>query len=527
MKLLTAAEMRELDRRTIEEIGIPGAVLMENAGRGAAEILCRRYAALAPGPVLVLAGKGNNGGDGYVIARWLRQWGWQAKTIVLASVEQIGGDAGGNLHALLQCGGEVVFAPDETALGEALAAQTGARLLVDALLGTGLASPVQGLYARVIDWIGATGVPVLAVDIPSGIDASTGALLGRAVSADCTVTFGAAKVGTAVHPGAAHAGEVVVVDIGIPAHLFAGCGDAHRLIDGAEVHHLLHPRPVAGHKGTFGHLLVLGGSIGKTGAATMTAEGGLRVGAGLVTVACPAPVQQVLAVKLTEAMTVPLPAVDGAFAASAFDSMPGLWAGKTALALGPGIGQTGGAFALARQVLRQCPLPLVVDADGLNALAEEVDLLRTRPAATILTPHPGEMARLCGSSVAAVESDRIGCAQAFACQYAVVLVLKGARTVTAFPDGRVRINASGNPGMASGGMGDILTGIVGGLLAQGLPAEEAAFLGVWLHGRAADRLLPMLGDAGILATDLLREIPAVRKEIICHSSAGFAAPPAQ
>jgi NAD(P)H-hydrate epimerase len=514
MKLLTANEMRELDRRAIEEIGIPGVVLMENAGRAVVKEISGRYADLAPGPVLVLAGKGNNGGDGYVIARWLRQWGWQARTIVLAAAEQIGGDAAIQLRALLASGGEVVFAPDESALLDALSAQKNIRLIVDALLGTGLTAPVQGLYARAIDGVNAAGLPVLAVDIPSGIEATTGAVLGRAVRAECTVTFGAAKVGLAIHPGAAHAGKVTVADIGIPPQLLAETGEAHRLVDSDEVRHLLNPRPLSGHKGTFGHLLVIAGSVGKTGAAAMTAEGGLRIGAGLVSVACPAPVQEVLAVKLTEAMTVPLPAVDGAFAASAFDHLPGLWNGKTALALGPGLGQTGGAFALALQVIRHCPLPLVIDADGLNALAEDMALLHGRPAATILTPHPGEMARLIGSSVAAVESDRLGCARAFARNHGVVLILKGARTLIAFPDGRMRINGSGNPGMASGGMGDVLTGIIGGLLAQGMAAEDAAVLGVYMHGRAADRLLPAMGDAGMLATDLLRELPVVRRELV-------------
>lgn len=519
MKLLTANEMRDLDRRAIEEIGIPGVVLMENAGRAVVEEICRCYADLAPGPVLVLAGKGNNGGDGYVIARWLRQQGWQARTIVLAAAGQIAGDAAKQLCALTGSDGEVIFAPDESALLGALSAQKETQLIVDALLGTGLTSPVEGLYAQAIEWVNAAGLPVLAVDIPSGIEASTGAVLGRAVCAGSTITFGAAKVGHALHPGAAHAGKVTVADIGIPRQLLAATGDGHRLIDSDEVRHLLSPRPVAGHKGTFGHLLVVAGSVGKTGAAAMTAEGGLRIGAGLVTVACPAPVQEVLAVKLTEAMTVPLPAIDGAFAASAFDHLPSLWTGKTALALGPGLGQTGGAFALALQIIRGCPLPLVIDADGLNALAQDMSLLHGRQAATILTPHPGEMARLIGSSVAAVESDRLGCAREFARNHKVVLVLKGARTLIAFPDGRVRINGSGNPGMASGGMGDVLTGIIGGLLAQGLAAEDAAVLGVYMHGRAADRLLPVMGDAGMLATDLLRELPVVRRELVMGENA--------
>lgn len=514
MKLLTAAEMRELDRRTIEEIGLPGVVLMENAGRGAAELLLRRFADLAPGPVLVLAGKGNNGGDGYVIARSLRQRGWNVRTVVLAEEVAVQGDAALQLQVLRRSGGEVCFAPDRRQLTEALAGTAGVRLVVDALLGTGLTAEVGGLYAQAVDWINGAGRPVLAVDIPSGVDASTGAVLGRAVRADLTVTFAAAKIGHAVFPGADHAGEVAVVEIGIPASLLAAAGERHLLFGRVEAQALLAPRPATGHKGTFGHLLVIAGSLGKTGAAAMAANGGLRAGAGLVTVACPAGAQDVLAGKLTEAMTVSLPAHDGGLALAALEPLRALWQGKKAVALGPGLGLAAETFALVRRLVRECPLPLVIDADGLNALEGYTDILRERTAPAILTPHPGEMARLAGAAIAGIEGDRIGAARAFAQQHGVVLVLKGARTVSALPDGRIMLNGSGNPGMASGGMGDVLAGILGALLAQGMPADEAAPLGVYLHGLAADRLLPALGDAGMIATDLLRELPAARRELL-------------
>ncbi|MFA5515244.1 MAG: NAD(P)H-hydrate dehydratase [Desulfuromonadales bacterium] len=516
MKLLTASEMRALDRRAIEEIGIPGVVLMENAGRAAAEILLRRFAALAPGPVLVLAGKGNNGGDGYVIARWLRHAGWQVRTLVLAEAGTIVGDAAIHLHALQQSGGEIFFAADENALDQALSGQDA--LLVDALLGTGLTSDVRGLYAQAIDWINAAALPVLAVDIPSGIDATTGKVLGRAVRAELTVSFDSLKIGHAVLPGAAYAGELAVVDIGIPVDLSRETGERHRLVDAAEARKQVSPRPLTGHKGAFGHLLVIAGATGKSGAAAMAAEGGLRTGAGLVTVACPDCIQEVLAIKLTEAMTAPLPSVQGALGAAALPELKALWAGKKALAIGPGMGQGEETVALLRELIRLCPHPVVLDADAVNALAGCAEILLERSAPTVLTPHPGEMGRLAGASIEDIEADRIGTARRFAETYKVVLVLKGARTVTAFPDGRVRINGSGNPGMASGGMGDVLTGIIGALLAQGAPAEEAAALGVYLHGRAADRLLPLLGDAGMIATDLLRELPAARKELIDFAS---------
>lgn len=513
MKLLTAAQMRELDRRTIEEIGIPGIVLMENAGRGAAELIERRFAELFPGPVLVAAGKGNNGGDGYVVARRLLDGGWKVRTVVLAPRGLITGDAAVNLEILLRLGGEVVFAFDESSLDSALLSLSDSRLIVDALFGTGLATAVRGHYARAIERINAAGIPVVAIDIPSGVDATGGKILGRAVRADLTVTFGAAKTGHAVHPGAALAGDLAVVDIGIPPSLADGSAPLHMLVEAQEAARLLPPRPVTGHKGTFGHLLVVAGSVGMTGAAAMTAQGGLRIGSGLVTLASPRGAHAVLAAKLTEAMIHPLPGED-ALEPSALEELTSLCEGKNALALGPGLGQKEETFAFARELIPLCPVPLILDADGLNAVADSPELLLQRGAPTVLTPHPGEMARLIRGTVAQVEGDRIGAAREFARRYGVVLVLKGARTITALPDGEVRINGSGNPGLASGGMGDVLTGVIGGLLAQGVPAGDAATLGVFLHGLAADRLSRILGTAGMTATDVLREIPPARHELV-------------
>ncbi len=511
MRLLNAEQMRELDRRTIEEIGVPGVVLMENAGRGAAESMARHFAGRFPGPVLVLAGKGNNGGDGYVIARHLANWGWQVRTLVLADRDTIGGDAAINLTALINCGGDVGFVAGTEALQAELDGHCSPALLVDALLGTGLASDVKGLYALAIDWINASPAPAVAVDIPSGVDASTGRILGRAVEAELTITFAFAKLGHVLHPAAQLTGQLDTLDIGIPRSLTDAAGAEHLLVEASEAAALLPRRPVTGHKGTFGHLLVVAGAIGKTGAATLTAEGGLRSGAGLVTAVCPRSVHHILEIKLTEAMTAPLDDVAGALSLQALEQVRNLWDGKQALALGPGLGLAAETAALVRHLVRECPIPLVLDADGINALGAKPDMLKERAGrATILTPHPGEMARLLGISVAEVERDRIACARSFARSHQVVLVLKGARTVTAFADGRIRINASGHQGMASGGMGDVLTGLIGGLLAQGLSAEAAAVLGVYLHGCAADRLRPRLGAAGMTAGDLVQELPAAR-----------------
>jgi len=515
MKVLTAAAMQELDRRTINEIGLPGAVLMENAGRGAADTICARFAGLYPGPVLILCGRGNNGGDGMVIARHLRDAGWQVQVVLVAERPAPAGDAAAMLAVFERSGGTVRAAADPAALAAALLPAASCRLCVDALLGTGFARAPEGLVAAAIDWLNGQAAPVVAVDLPSGVDASSGRIPGVAVRAVLTVTFAFPKVGLVSYPGAGLAGDVVTVPIGIPLEVAASAGDDCVLVDADAARALLPPRPVDGHKGTFGHLLVMAGSLGKSGAAVMTATAGLRAGAGLVTLACPAGMQAIAATQLVEVMTAPLTEVGGAVSLQAMAELLELAEGKQALALGPGLGTGDETGALIRRFLQETELPVVVDADGLNALAGHLEVLvRRRGRPTVLTPHPGEMARLCGQSVAAVQAARIDVARDFAVTHGVVVVLKGARTVTACADGRVRINASGHAGMASGGMGDVLTGQIGGLLAQGLPVCDAATLGVFLHGLAGDRLRGYYGEAGLLATDLLRELPAARTSLI-------------
>jgi NAD(P)H-hydrate epimerase len=383
---------------------------------------------------------------------------------------------------------------------------------VDALIGTGLAKPVEGLYAAAIDWINKSPAAIAAVDIPSGVDASTGSILGRCIDADLTVTFAFPKIGQVSYPGAGCVGELIVVDIGIPGKVHDRAGDDCMLVTGSFARTLLPCRPVDGHKGTFGHLLVVAGSVGKTGAAVMTSEAALRAGCGLVTLACPRGVQPVVAGKLTEVMSAPLADADGEVSLQALPVLSALLGGKQALAVGPGLGLGEEAAKLVRRLVADCLLPMVVDADGLTALAGHLDLLKRRQGAgTVLTPHPGEMARLAGLSVREVQANRVSVARDFATRHGVVVILKGARTVTAFPDGRLRINASGHAGMASGGMGDVLTGLVGSLLAQGLDAGNASVLAAFLHGYSADRMAAVHGDAGLLASDLISDLPAARQ----------------
>ncbi|PKN11227.1 MAG: bifunctional ADP-dependent NAD(P)H-hydrate dehydratase/NAD(P)H-hydrate epimerase [Deltaproteobacteria bacterium HGW-Deltaproteobacteria-4] len=514
MKILTAEQMREADRRTIVDLGIPGVVLMESAGRAVAGEILQRYSQLAPGPVLLLCGKGNNGGDGLVVARTLLQQGWQVTTVLFAAEAAISGDARLYLDILQRLDAPIEYAEDVPGVENLLTRLPVPALIVDALFGTGLSSPVSGHYAAAIDWMNRSPALKVAIDIPSGLDASSGAILGSVLYADLTVTLAAAKLGQVIYPGVTCCGELVVAEIGIPQAVLDEIA-AGILLEAGDVRGFLPARPEVGHKGTFGHLLLVAGSCGKSGAAALAARAALRAGAGLVTVATPASQQATLAVKLTEAMISPLDEVAGELAETSFPQIARLWQDKKVLAIGPGLGRSIATVALVQKVIKDCPLPLVIDADALFALAGSTELLMARPVGTtILTPHPGEMAHLLGISVADVESDRVGMARRFAETHGVILVLKGARTVIAAPDGGIMINPTGHAGMASGGMGDLLTGIIAALLCQGAPPLAAAAAAVWLHGRCGDRLRPRFGDAGLLASDLLVEIPGARCEII-------------
>lgn len=506
MKVVSGETMQEMDRRAIEEFGVSGLTLMENAGRGCAEAIIAEYGAGREERAVVVAGKGNNGGDGYVIARLLRERGWQVATFILARRDDIMGDARTNLDLLTD--GAVVFCPEQGELDRYSSVFRDATVVVDALLGTGLKSEVRGGYADAIRLINNLGKPVVAVDIPSGIDAGTGRVLGCAVRADMTVTFAFPKLGHVLLPGSELVGRLRVVDIGIPPEA-AAKADICEFLDSAEIKPLLRRRNRAAHKGNFGHALIIAGSTGKTGAAAMAANSAVRSGAGLVTLAIPASLNHILEVKTTEAMTHPLPDHgEGYLSGSARESIAALLPGKDAVALGPGISTQPETVRLVRNLVEETALPLVVDADGLNALAEEMSVvLGKKSPAVIFTPHPGEMARLAGTATARVEADRIGTARQFAAHYGVCLVLKGAQTVIAAPDGRVAINGSGNPGMASGGMGDVLTGVLVALLGQGYDPFSACKLGVFLHGFAADLVAAEKGEAGMSATDVQERLP--------------------
>lgn len=503
---MTRAQMREYDRLAIGDLGIPGPVLMESAGRGAAGVALGMLG--GGGSVVVLAGPGNNGGDGFVIARHLLNCGVRVETLLAVPRGKVGGDALLNLRILERMGG----APTELSGAEGLAAAgervRRADLVVDALLGTGAARPVEAPLADLIEVINASGAKVLAVDLPSGLDADTGRPLGAAVRAAATATFGHLKRGLVLQPGAGLAGRIVVVPLGIPAAVSERAGVDGRLLSARSVRALLPARPAGAHKGTFGHLLVVAGSAGKAGAAVMAGRSALRAGTGLVTIAPTAEARPAVEAQCLEAMVeTSLVSPERGLAEGDRRRLDALLAGKTAVAIGPGLSTATGARAAVLHLVSTLRLPAVLDADGLNALAEAKDGFRPGGAPLVLTPHPGEMARLLGIANADVQADRVGAARAAAARFGAVVILKGARSVVADPDGRVFVNPTGNPGMASGGTGDALTGVVGGLLAQGLGALDAARLGVYLHGLAGDLAAEEKGLAGLVCSDLIDALP--------------------
>ncbi len=499
MRLLTAGEMRQADRAASTVHGVPVARLMENAGRAVAEIA---RAQSASGRVVVYAGAGNNGGDGFVAARRLREAGLSVEVWLAVPAERISGEARENLDRLRGLGVAVAGgAPPALRRGD---------LGLDALLGTGLSRPPEGRFSEGIRALNAgreAGARVIAVDVPSGLDADTGRTPGLCVAAHLTVTLGAAKRGLALEPGASLAGEIRVGDIGIPAEALLAISSRVERLDEDDVRGLFRPRPREAHKGEEGHLLVVAGSPGKAGAAALAVRGGLRGGGGLVTLASRRAVVDRLWTVAPEAMGAALPG-EGPLALGDLPALRAAAEGKDALAVGPGLPRGSETAECLAGLLAGFDGPAVLDADALNALAGRLDLLGRAKGPIVVTPHPGEMARLAGRTVAEVQADRIGAAQALAEEHGVTVVLKGARTVVA-SEGAVWIVPTGNPGMATGGTGDVLCGLVGALLAQRHPAAEAARAAAYVHGLAGDLAAARRGERGLIASDVAEAIGEV------------------
>lgn len=509
MKVLTAAQMREVDRKTIEA-GIPGIVLMENAGHRVVEFLLEKFAPLRNHRIVVLCGKGNNGGDGLVTARQLytRVNPASLHVALAGSPDEMKGDAAANVRML-----QVAGCPLETQITSEMQKAT---IVVDALLGTGLHGPPEG---PITNWIRAIndGFPlaqIVAVDIPSGMQSDTGKLEGEVVTADYTVTFTAPKVCHALSPAADRCGKLNVAAIGSPPEMFEQDSSIFlSLVEPEMFRDLFAPRELDSNKGRYGHVLAIAGARGKTGAAAMAGISALRAGAGLVTVASADDAIEPIASYAPELMTAPLPQTEiGSISTRAFDDgqLLKLAEHKTVAALGPGMGTHPDTVRFIERAVEQLHLPMVIDADGLNALAGK---RIPTPAPRILTPHPGEMGRLVDRSVHDVQSDRVAMARTFAQQHGVFLVLKGHRTVIATPDGRAFVNPTSSPALATGGTGDVLTGLIAGFVAQFPNQIDIAVLAaVYLHARAGELGAAAIGDKAFIATDVLTYLPAAMRE---------------
>jgi len=510
VKLATAAEMAAIDRCAGECHGISVAELMERAGRCTAEA-----AELLLGPVrgrrvALFCGRGNNGGDGFVAARLLQGRGAAAAVFLVGTPGELRPDARLAWDAAQAAGVELTSCADTSTLAATQARVCDVDLIVDALLGTGFTPPARDLATMAIRLINSLGIPVLAVDIPSGLAADTGHVTGAAVRATATVTFGYPKPGLLIFPGARHVGRLWLADIGIPPDADTRVAGELQVTTAGDLAPYLTPRDPESHKGTFGHVLLVAGSRGLVGAAALAARGALRAGAGLVTVALPASVAPWLFPGLPEAMLLPLPdemyLPDGRDAAATIIEQI---SHVSALALGPGLARRDGPARLVRDLCAAVELPLLIDADALHALAAagpQTIFRRGTPA--VLTPHPGELSHLIGISTAAVQADRCGAARACAVRFNAVVVLKGSRTVVAPPVGPLWINPTGNPAMATAGMGDVLSGVIAAHLARGMAPLAAALLGVYLHGLAGDLAVAATGPWGILAAEVADRVPA-------------------
>jgi hydroxyethylthiazole kinase-like uncharacterized protein yjeF len=503
MKIVSAAEMRAIDQASSERFGVPSLTLMENAGAAVAEVALANYHAARR--VIVFCGKGNNGGDGFVAARRLHQKGKTVQVILLADPSDLKGDAAA-MFEKLPMAAIAVHSPDDLK-SERVRLSLPADLYIDAILGTGFKPPVTGLYADAIALLNASQAPVIAVDIPSGADADAmGSQQGLIARADCIVTFTAARPAHVF--SLLSEGPTQVAPIGSPDEAIVSSLQLN-VITARDFAPLIQARRADSNKGLYGHVLVIGGSLGKAGAAAMAGMAALRTGAGLATIATPISVLSTVAGFHPEVMTEPLPETSaGTISSDAGERLAELAKGKSVLAIGPGISRDADTASLVRRLVAKSEVPIVLDADGLNAFQGHAGDMKGGSRVLVITPHPGEMARLAACSTADVQKDRLGVARQFAREHELIVVLKGHRTLVVQPDGEAWVNTTGNPGMSTGGTGDILTGMVAAMIAQN-PKDvmRAVCAAVHLHGASGDRMLDNVGEHSMVATDLLRGLP--------------------
>ncbi len=502
MKTVTPSQMREIDRRTIDDLGISSLVLMESAGLALVDEIESRTDGRRL-RVTVVCGPGNNGGDGMVAARHLGDRGHEVVTFLASPRSAFSGDAKVQLRTLTRLEMDVTVLSSLSSFERAFRRAGDSDVIIDALFGTGLTKVVEGQWAQCVRVINSCPGIVISADAPSGLDTRTGHPLGECVTADVTVTFGLPKTGLVLFPGAHLAGEVVVADIGIPRSVIDTMDLPGELLGPDPVHRVFEDRWPDTHKGSYGHLLLCCGSAGKLGAGILASRGALRAGAGLVTLAVPGSSLHQVDTATPEVMVAALPeTLEGSLSQQGVNGLKKLISERDALAIGPGMSTDPEVGALVREVLSWKGFPAVVDADALNVLEGDLEHLRPRGPETVITPHPGEMARLIGGTSSDVQSDRVGAALECAGRCGCVVVLKGAGTVIAHPDGTFYINTTGNPGMASGGTGDVLTGIIGALLARGCTPMDSALAAVYLHGVAGDLAADKYTEHSLIATDI-------------------------
>lgn len=504
MKVAGRKVVRDIDDTTINKYGIPGLILMENAGRAVSSVILDNYPKARN--ISIFCGGGNNGGDGFVIARHLISSGREVTTYLLKNPSYYKGDAKTNLLALKKISKNV------KKITSSFLNYKKSDLIVDAIFGTGLVSEIKGFQRKIIDKINSLKTPKISVDIPSGLDSDSGRPLGAAVKAAATVTFIVPKTGITIYPGVEYTGKLYIADITTPKKLEENIKT--ELITFHTCKKMLKSRSGNTHKGTFGHTLVIAGSTGKTGAASLCAHSAVRSGSGLVTIGAPSSVIKSIEEKIVEPMSEGMEdSGAGYLNSSSIDDALSIMEGKTSLAIGPGISTNRATEKFLTELLKKVKVPVVADADAINIIAGNKNILRQLKIPVILTPHPGEMARLTAKDNKEIQDNRIEYASGFARKYRCFIVLKGARSIIATPDGKIYINPTGNPGMSSGGMGDVLAGVIAGLISQKYSPLEACILGTFSHGLSGDIVTEKIGRSGITATDVANSVPRALKEI--------------
>jgi len=507
MKVVTSQQIREIDRKAIEENNLSGLILMENAGSRIFQSLKNIYPDLRLKKIIIFAGSGNNGGDGFVVARHLYNYGVKAKVFLLAPFNKVIGEAGENLNTINKMGVELIEA-ETTKLEEIQRTIQNSDLIIDAILGTGLQGKVTGLKAKIIDLINIANKEVLAIDVPSGLDTDTGKIEGPCIKATHTITLALPKIGLLIFPGASYAGKVTVEDIGIPSYLLKNNKIKINITTKEIVKSLLPFRATYSHKGSFGKVLILAGSVGMTGAAYLASEAAIRSGAGIVVLGIPRSLNPIMEVKLTEVMTLPLAETEKqSLGEEAEETISKLMKNYSVLGIGPGISRQAETQRLVRKIIEKSNIPLVVDADAIYALSEDPAILKQTKTPLVITPHSGEIAKLINKDVDYILNNQLDITREIAQKYGIVVVLKGARTIIANKEGETYINVGDNSGMATGGSGDVLTGIICSLIAQGADNFSAAITGVYIHSLAGNLARDIKGERGMIAGDILSQVP--------------------